>query len=95
MLFFGWLSIISIVAIIIAHLIILLVKSTDQICPFWNLLPYVTLFISYGLSLISTFIVTLFLKRVKTNKLKTKASIKKLKDLEVEEIGNRRGSSKR
>jgi len=113
MLFFGWLSIISIVAIIIAHLIILLVKSTDQICPFWNLLPYVTLFISYGLSrlvfyslsfqysisivimLISTFIITLFLKRVKTNKLKTKASIKKLKDLEVEEIGNRRGSSKR
>jgi len=103
MLFFGWLSVIAIIAIVIAHFVILLIKNVDQILPFWNLFPYVTMVLSYLLSrilfnpfsfrysisiaimIVSTFIVTLFLRRFKTNKLKTRLGIKKLKDLEVED----------
>ena len=46
---FGWLSIIAIIALLIAHLLILLIKTTDEIPPYWNLLPYLTLPISYVL----------------------------------------------
>jgi hypothetical protein len=46
---FGWLSIIAIVAIIIADLIILLIKTTDEITGFWKLMPYITMPISYTL----------------------------------------------
>jgi hypothetical protein len=110
LLFFGWLSIISIISIVIAHLIILLVKNTDEIMPLWNLLPYVTMFASYGFSrlfflfysspyqlsvsllimIMSVVVVTLLLKKFKTNKLKTLSNIKNDKKLEADNIGNRR-----
>jgi hypothetical protein len=44
---FGWLSIISIISIIITNLILYLVKTTDDIPGFWKLLPFVTLPVSY------------------------------------------------
>ncbi len=46
---FGWLSIIAIVALIIADLIILLIKTTDEITGFWKLTPYVIMLVSYVL----------------------------------------------
>ena len=46
---FGWLSIIAIVALFIAHLIILLIKTTDEIQGHWRYLPYLTLLLSYTL----------------------------------------------
>lgn len=46
---FGWLSIIAIVSIIIAHSIILLIKITDKFSRFQKILTFLTLPISYGL----------------------------------------------
>ena len=43
----GWLSISAIVAIIIADLIVLLIKATDDFPEGWKLLPFVILPISY------------------------------------------------
>ena len=45
--FFGWLSIISIVALIITHLIINLIRVTDLLKGFKKILPYLTLIFSY------------------------------------------------
>ncbi len=46
-LIFGWLSIISITALIIADLIIILIKNTDNILGIWRFLPYITIPCSY------------------------------------------------
>ncbi|UCD13103.1 MAG: hypothetical protein JSW60_05960 [Thermoplasmatales archaeon] len=46
---FGWLSIVAIVSLIIAHMIILLIKTTDEIPGHWRLLPFLTIPISYAL----------------------------------------------
>lgn len=44
---FGWLSIISIVSIIIADLIILLIRLTDEMVVGWKIITYLTLPLSY------------------------------------------------
>ena len=46
---FGWLSIISIVSILIADLLILLIKLTDEIPGKIKLLPYINIPVSYVL----------------------------------------------
>ena len=47
---FGWLSIIAIISLLVAHTIILLIKSTDEIPKYWKLLPYLTIPVSYILT---------------------------------------------
>lgn len=47
---FGWLSIISIVALVIADMILLLIKIADELPNGWRLLPYLTIPISYILA---------------------------------------------
>jgi hypothetical protein len=44
---FGWVSIISIVAIIIADMLLILIKTSDEIPGRWKALPYVTMPTSY------------------------------------------------
>lgn len=44
---FGWLSIIAIVSLVITHMILLLIKITDEIPIPWNFLPYLTIPVSY------------------------------------------------
>lgn len=44
---FGWLSIISIISIIITDLILYLIKTTDEIPGFLKVIPFVTLPVSY------------------------------------------------
>lgn len=44
---FGWLSIVSIVSIVIANMLIYLIKTTDEIPGIWRFIPYLTLPISY------------------------------------------------
>lgn len=44
---FGWLSIIAIIALLVAHSIILLIRTTDAIPKYWKFLPYITIPISY------------------------------------------------
>jgi hypothetical protein len=46
---FGWLSIIAIVSLIVANMILLLIKTTDEIPGKIKLLPYFTLLIFYVL----------------------------------------------
>ena len=43
----GWLSIIAIIALLIVHLLILLIKTTDALPKRWKFLPYVNLPLSY------------------------------------------------
>ena len=43
----GWLSIIAIVSLIVAHAIIILVKTTDEIPSPWKRLPYIVIPVSY------------------------------------------------
>jgi len=43
----GWLSIISIISLIVADMILLLIKNTDEIPGFWKILPYITMPVSY------------------------------------------------
>jgi len=47
---FGWLSIISIVALIIADILLLFIKITDELPGRWRLLPHLTIPISYALA---------------------------------------------
>jgi len=47
---FGWLSIISIAALVIADMILLLIKIADELPNGWRLLPYLTIPISYILA---------------------------------------------
>jgi len=46
---FGWLSIVSIMSLVISQMIILLIKTTDEITGFWKILPYITMIGSYVL----------------------------------------------
>jgi len=43
----GWISIISITSLFISHLIILLIKTTDEIPKYWKIMPYLMLPLSY------------------------------------------------
>lgn len=43
----GWLSIITIISLLITHAIILLIKTTDEIPGRWKFLPYITIPSSY------------------------------------------------
>jgi hypothetical protein len=43
----GWLSIIAIVSILIADLILILIKTTDDLPSFWSIFPYITMPVSY------------------------------------------------
>ena len=43
----GWLSITAIVALLIGHMLVLLIKTTDKIPGIWKLLPYITIIVSY------------------------------------------------
>jgi len=43
----GWLSIISLVSIILADLLLLLIKNTDEIPSKWKIFPYATIPLSY------------------------------------------------
>jgi len=43
----GWLSIIAIVSLIVAHAIIILIKTTDEIPSPWKRLPYIAIPVSY------------------------------------------------
>ena len=47
---FGWLSIISTVALIIADMILILIKISDDLPNGWRLLPYITIPVSYILA---------------------------------------------
>ena len=44
---FGWLSIIAIIALVITDMILLLIKSTDEIPDLWKFIPYITMPVSY------------------------------------------------
>jgi hypothetical protein len=44
---FGWLSIVSMVSIVISNMILYLIKTTDEISGLWRYIPYLTLPISY------------------------------------------------
>jgi hypothetical protein len=44
---FGWLSIVSIMSLVFTHLILILIKTTDEIPGKWKILPYLTLPLSY------------------------------------------------
>jgi len=44
---FGWISIIAIVSLLVAHFLILLIKITDTLPKWWALLPYSMLPLSY------------------------------------------------
>jgi hypothetical protein len=96
---FGWLSIISIVSLIITHLLLLLIKTTDKIEGKKKYIPYIFLPASYILMrllflyiktehdlsisllvmILLTILVTYYIKKGKTNKLKTKKRIKLFK----------------
>jgi len=92
----GWLSIITIISLLITHAIIILIKTTDQIPGRWRFLPYITipssyiplrmLFIFFPMSfsknisllvmILATVLITILLLKYKTNKFKTKTSMK-------------------
>jgi hypothetical protein len=46
-LIFGWLSIIAIVALFIAHMVIFLIKATDELPGIWRTVPFLILPTSY------------------------------------------------
>jgi len=45
----GWISIISIVSLIISHIIIIFIKITDEIPRFWKYIPFTVIPLSYSL----------------------------------------------
>jgi hypothetical protein len=55
----GWASIISIVAIIIANILLFLIKITDEIPGIWKFIPYLVMPISYILARVLFFYVSL------------------------------------
>ena len=44
---FGWLSIIAIVSLAVTHIILLLIRTTDEIPGYWKFIPYVVILVSY------------------------------------------------
>jgi hypothetical protein len=62
---FGWLSIIAIVSLVITHMILFLIKTTDIIPSLWRFIPYLTIPISYiSLRVVFLFYPINFLKSV-------------------------------
>jgi hypothetical protein len=43
----GWLSIIAIISLIVSHMIIILIKNSDEIPGLWKLIPYLTIPTTY------------------------------------------------
>lgn len=44
---FGWLSIIAIVSLAVTHIILFLIRTTDEIPGYWKFIPYVVILVSY------------------------------------------------
>jgi len=101
----GWISIVAIVSMIITHMILFLIDTTDEIPGYWKLAPYIVMIASYvsirvlflffptdftnGASLLamilSTILSVLILLKFKTNKFKTKTSMKSLSKRKIED----------
>ena len=47
---FGWIALIAIIAILLTFLILLLIKATDSIARRWNMLPFLTVPLSYAIA---------------------------------------------
>lgn len=47
---FGWMSLTAILALLLTYLVILLIRATDKIRPFWKTIPYMNLIVSYILA---------------------------------------------
>jgi len=47
---FGWTSLVAIIAMMIAYLILLLIRTTDEISGRWKVLPFLTIPVSYSLA---------------------------------------------
>jgi hypothetical protein len=45
----GWISLTALIALLLTYLVIVMIKATDEIRPHWNVVPYVTLIVSYVL----------------------------------------------
>jgi len=96
----GWISIVSIISLVISHIIILFIRTLDQIPKIWRYIPLIALPSTYILSrilffylsineyvrstslfimLFSTFAVTFWLYRGKSDKFKTIREMKLLK----------------
>jgi len=95
----AWLSIISIIAILIANLIIYLIRITDEMPSFWRYVTFFTMpfayifsrtvfyffqnsssnFLSLFITVLSTITVIFLALRYKTNKFKSKRTIKLFK----------------
>lgn len=43
----GWLSIIAIISILVAHLLIFMIRITDRIPSIWRYMPYIIMIVSY------------------------------------------------
>jgi small-conductance mechanosensitive channel len=46
----GWIALIAIIAILLTFLILLLIKATDSIARRWNMLPFLTVPLSYAIA---------------------------------------------
>ena len=102
---FGWLSIIAIVSLAVTHIILLLIRTTDEIPGYWKFIPYVVILVSYVVMrlvffffpadftnsasllvmILSTILSVILLLKYKTNKLKTKTSMKSLRKVKTED----------
>jgi len=102
---FGWLSIIAISSLAVTHIILLLVRTTDEIPGYWKFVPYIVVLVSYvlmrlvfyflpadftnSISLLvmtlSTILSVVLLLKYKTNKFKTKTSMKSLRKRKIED----------
>ncbi|KYK21640.1 hypothetical protein AYK25_07965 [Thermoplasmatales archaeon SM1-50] len=47
---FGWMSITAIIAILLTYLVILLIRASDEIQPWWKVIPFIMLIGSYVLA---------------------------------------------
>ena len=102
---FGWLSIIAIVSLAVTHIILLLIRTTDEIRSYWKFIPYIVVLVSYVVMrlvffffpadfansasllvmILSTILSVILLLKYKTNKLKTKTSMKSLRKVKTED----------
>lgn len=97
---FGWISIVSIISLLISHMIIFFIKTLDEIPKLWKYISIIVLPLSYLLArflffyfsisnyvystslfimIFSTFIVTFWLYRSKSDKFKTIREMRLLK----------------
>lgn len=47
---FGWMSLTAIIALLLTYLVLLLIKTTDEIAARWKAIPFITLPVSYALA---------------------------------------------